>query len=165
MQKQEQREPVAGLENAADHGGGQLPWSGLSKRKARELANHASEPALPRIAGALKARIETDRCSPLDAGEPYAAVDHALLKASELKGSRLQAQVSGNFLISVGESIGKLVRLALLDPLKEWNQRSRRRRFRESSRLDDRTLKDIGLTRFDIAYGARYGTHRGYQGP
>ena len=73
-----------------------------------------------------------------------------------------QARVLGDFLIFLGESIGNLVRWALLDPLKHRNQRSRR--TREFSRLNDRTLKDIGLTRLDMAYVARYGTHPGYRG-
>ena len=165
MEKQAQRTAVAGGENPALHGGASLPWSGLSVGEARDLAenpvDHSEAPALPRAAKTIKAGIEERERSLVDAGEAYPAINHELLSAYEARGRHLQAEVSGNILIALGEGIGKVVRWALLEPLRRWNERSRR--LQELGKLDNRMLKDIGLTRPDIAYVARFGIHPGHR--
>ena len=146
---------IHGVEHGNGQGTPQIPWSGLSLEQARDLADENHETLLPRIAGTLKARIEARERSVLDAHEPYAAVDHALLFAYEQRGRKLQALAVGELLGDLIRGAGRLAQRLVLQPLARWNERSRR--IRELSRLDDRMLKDIGLTRGEINYVARFG--------
>ena len=140
-------------EPGAPEGDGSITWSGLSVDEARDFAAGRQDPDLPRIASALKARLDEQGRSPLDAGEPYAAVDHALLFAYEAKGRRLHALVVGEILGAFGRSLGNLARRYLLDPIIRRNEVSRR--LQQLRRLDNRMLKDIGVNRSEIEFVAR----------
>jgi uncharacterized protein YjiS (DUF1127 family) len=135
--------------------------SGAPQDENRPLAERAGEPLPANVAGALKARLDQERRSVVDAGEPYPAIDHALLYAYEERGRRLHAQVSADILLSLFRKIGRMAKRVFLELPATWAERSRR--YRELARLDDRLLQDMGLTRADIAYVSRYGVHPGHR--
>ena len=115
---------------------------------------------LPRIASTLKTRLDAQERSPVDAGESYPAIrpmpallrfpDHELLYAYELKGRRLQSLAAGKYLGALALSVGRLAELLVLDPIRRWNEHSRR--LQELRRLDDHMLKDIGISRSEIGF-------------
>ncbi|MCZ6843130.1 MAG: DUF1127 domain-containing protein [SAR324 cluster bacterium] len=121
--------------------------------EARDLAANRQEPDLPRIASTLKARLDAEERSRVDVGKSYPAVDHALLYAYELKARRLHALAAGKYLGALAASVGRLAQRLVLDPIRRWNEHSRR--LQELRRLDDRMLNDIGITRSEIGLLAR----------
>ncbi len=127
--------------------------TGKTADEARDLAANRQELDLPRIASTLKTRLDAEEWSPVDAGESYPAVDHALLYAYELKGRRLHALAAGKYLGALALSVGRLAQRLILDPIRRWYELSRR--LQELRRLDDRMLKDIGISRSEIGFLAR----------
>ena len=127
--------------------------TGKTADEARDLAANRKELDLPRIASTLKARLDAEERSPVDAGESYPAVDHALLYAYELKGRRLHALAAGKYLGALALSVGRLAQRLVIDPIRRWYELSRR--LQELRRLDDRMLKDIGISRSEIGFLAR----------
>ena len=141
-------------EAKAEETHGNIPGSGLSVDEARDLAANRQELDLPRIASTLKARLEAEEQSPVDAGESYPAVDHAQLYAYELRRRRrLHALAAGKYLGALALSVGRLARRLVIDPIRRWYELSRR--LEELRRLDDRMLKDIGISRSEIGFLAR----------
>jgi|GEM_PF-2090975 len=55
---------------------------------------------------------------------------------------------------SLGHRVAELVRAWLVSPVVRWHRRNEL--YREMIDLDDRTLADIGLTRYDIPYFVRH---------
>lgn len=153
MSTQKTDETVAAPEARAGEVHGSIPWSGLTLDEARDLADTRQKPGLPRIASALRARLDAGERSLVDAGESNPAVDHALLYAYELKSRRLHALAAGEYLGALALSVGRLARRLVLDPIRRWNELSRR--LQELRRLDDRMLKDIGISRSEISFVAR----------
>lgn len=153
MRNQETGKTAAAPEARAEEAHGSIPWSGLSIDEARDLVANRHELDLPRIASAHRARLDAEERSPVDAGESYPAVDHALLYAYELKGRRLHALAAGKYLGALALSVGRLAQRLVIDPIRRWYELSRR--LEELRRLDDRMLKDIGISRSEIAFLAR----------
>lgn len=131
---------------------GSIPWSGLSVDKARDLAANRQVLDQPRIASTVKARLDVEERSPVDAGESYPADDHALLYAYVLKGRMLQSLTARKYVGALVLSVGRLAQRLVLDPIRRWNEHSRR--LHELRRLDDRMLKDIGISRSEIGFVA-----------
>lgn len=153
MRTQKTDETAAVPEARAEETHGSLPWSGLSVDEARDLAAKRQELDLPRIDSTLKARLDAEERSPVDAGESYPAVDHTLLYAYERKGRRLHALAAGKYLGALALSVGRLARRLVIDPIRRWYELSRR--LQELRRLDDHMLKDIGISRSEIGFVAR----------
>ncbi len=153
MRNQETGKTAAAPEAGAEETHGSVPWSGLSVDEARDLAANRQELDLPRIDSTLKTRLDAEERSPVDAGESYPAVDHALLYAYEVKGRRLHALAVGKYLGALALSVGRLAQRLVLDPIRRWYELSRR--LQELRRLDDRMLKDIGISRSEIGFVAR----------
>ncbi len=130
-----------------------IPWSGLFVDEARGLAANRQELDLPRIASTLKTRLDAQERSPVDVVVSNLAIDQALLYAYELKGRRLQGLTVGKYLGALALSVGRLAQRLVLDPIRRWNEHSRR--LHELRRLDDNMLKDIGVSRSEIAFVAR----------
>lgn len=153
MRNQEIGIKASAPEARASETHGSTPWSGLSLEDARDLAADRQKLDQPRIASTLKARMDVEERSLVDAGESYPAVDHALLYAYELKGRKLQSLFVWNYLGALVLSVGRLVQRLVIDPIRRWNEVSRR--SQELGRLDDRMLKDIGISRSEIGFVAR----------
>ncbi len=159
MRNQETGKTAAAPEARAEEAHGSVPWSGLSVDEARDLAANRQELDLPRIASTLKARLDAEERSPVDAGESYPAVDHALLYAYELRRRRrLHALAVGKYLGALALSVGRLAQRLIIDPIRRWYELSRQ--FQELRRLDDHILKDIGISRSEIDFAARQAVDR-----
>ncbi len=153
MRNQETGKTAAAPEARAEETHGSVPWSGLSVDDACDLAANRQELDLPYIASTLKTRLHAEERSPVDAEESYPAVDHALLYADELKGRTLQSLAVGKYLGALALGVGRLAQRLVLDSIRRWNKHSRR--LHELRRLDDRMLKDIGISRSEIGLVAR----------
>lgn len=154
MRNQETGKTASAPEARAEETHGSIPWSGLSVDEARDLAANRQELDQPRIASAHRARLDAEERSPVDAGESYPAVDHALLYAYELRRRRrLRALAVGKYLGALALSVGRLAQRLVIDPIRRWYELSRR--LEELRRLDDHMLKDIGISRSEIGFLAR----------
>lgn len=126
---------------------------------ALSRAEHAqAAPDLNRLSSAMQAGMAAETRGAADAGEPYPAMDHAILYAYEERGRRLHARVSADLLLDGLRWLAESAKRTLVTPLRQWFETDRRRQ--ELARLDDRMLRDIGLTRGEIGYVAQYGLSR-----
>ncbi len=153
MRNQKTGKTAAAPKARAEEAHGSILWSGLSLDEARDLAAKRHEPNLPRIASALKAGLGKEERSPVDPREYSPTIEYAQRYAYEMEGRRLQARMVGDLLVALARSAGRLVRRLVLDPIRRRNKLSQR--LQELGELDDRMLKDIGISRSEIGFAAR----------
>ncbi len=65
---------------------------------------------------------------------------------------------AGKYLGALALSVGRLAQRLVLDPIRRRYELSRQ--VQELRRLDDRTLKDIGISRSEIDFAARQAVDR-----
>ncbi len=124
---------------------------------AGRAPHEAIEPDVARIAGMLRARMELKLAGTGEAGETRTNLEQAIAYAHSGQGRRLHDRISGDILLAAFRGLGGLARRTIVEPLRRWSERSRRRQ--DLARLDDRMLRDIGLSRSEVAYASYYGTH------